>query len=105
VVGYKDIPQDAVGVVEWWQRIGDLYRQRPAGTDAEGFASLAELGRTRLEMLGRKYHADYVIASPDPLLALERVSPSNPAYVVYRLPPAIERSSKQSLEGPPKQSP
>ena len=96
VVGYKDIPQDAVGIVEWWQRIGDLYRQRPSAPDAEGFASLAELGRTRLEVLGRKYHADYVIAGPDPLLALERVSPPNPAYVVYRLPPWSKEPSRPS---------
>jgi len=95
VVGYKDIPQDAVGIVEWWQRLNDLYRQRPAGTDAEGYASLAELGRTRLEALGRKYHADYVIAPPDPMLALERIGPPNPAYVVYRLPPAPKASTKQ----------
>ena len=86
VVGYKDIPQDAIGIVEWWKRIGDVYRQRPAGSESEAYATLVELGRTRLETLGRKYHADYVIAGTEPLLALERVSPPNPAYVVYRLP-------------------
>ena len=86
VVGYKDIPQDAASIVEWWQRISDLYRQRVAGADTDAYASLAELGRIRLETLGRKYHADYVITSVEPPLALERVSPRNPSYVVYRLP-------------------
>ena len=69
----------------------------PPAATAEGYASLAELGRTRLEMLGRKYHADYVIASPDPPLALERVSPPNPAYVVYRLPIVARRSIAVSV--------
>jgi hypothetical protein len=86
VVGYKDIPQDALSIVAWWQRVGDLYRQRIPGGETDAYASLAELGRTRLEALGREYHAEYVITGLDPPLALERVSPPNPAFVVYRLP-------------------
>ncbi len=71
VVGYKDIPQDAVSIVEWWQCVGELYRQRLAGSDTDAFASLGELGRERLSALGRKYHADYVIVGvADPALAL-----------------------------------
>ncbi|HTU27224.1 MAG TPA: DUF6798 domain-containing protein, partial [Pirellulales bacterium] len=92
VAGYKDIPQDARAIVQWWQRIGDIYRQRSPDPDAEGFASVVELGRAKLEALGRKYHADYVIAGPVPRLALDRISPPNPSFVVYRLPQASETS-------------
>ncbi len=84
VASYKDIPQDAVGIVEWWRRINDIYRQPQVGPDADGFASLAELGRTKLAALGRKYHAGYVITGLYPQLALPRVGPPNPA--LRRLP-------------------
>ena len=52
VVGYKDIPQDAVGIVEWWRRVGDIYRQPQPGTESDGFASLAELGTNAIGSAG-----------------------------------------------------
>jgi hypothetical protein len=86
VVSYKDIPQDATDIVEWWRRVGDLYRQPLVGGDFEGYATLAELGRSRLEMLARKYHASYMIAGLDPPLALQRVGPTNQSFVIYKFP-------------------
>jgi hypothetical protein len=81
VANWKEIPQDAEAIVEWWQRIDDLYiarRQKP------GEESLADLGAERLKELGRQYEADYVITVAEPRLDLP-VLYENRGYVIYRL--------------------
>jgi hypothetical protein len=86
VVGRKDIPQDAAGIVEWWRRMNDVYREPSAALHPRWHRSLTELGSRRLAQLGEKYGADYVITDASPRLALELVSPPNSSYAVYRLP-------------------
>ena len=104
VVSRKDIPQDAAGIVAWWQRNLDLYRDdavrapdanAEAGTterqetshsgQARWRRSLAELGSRRLADLGRTYGADYVVTTVDPPLALRRIGPSNASFAIYVL--------------------
>jgi len=86
---WKDVPQDAVELVEWWQRQRDLYPRRVAA------GGLVAHGDVRLRQLAEKYRADYVVldryASRRPL-SFPRVypsglGPSNSAYEVYRIPP------------------
>lgn len=81
VANWKEIPQDAQAIVEWWRRIDDLYL---AGRKQPADESLADLGARRLEELGRRYGAGYVITVAVPRLDLP-VLYENPRYVIYRL--------------------
>lgn len=83
VVTRKDIPQDAASIVEWWRRLSEL---EGAAGDVAG-DSLASIGAERLENLGRKYGASYVVTRPDPALELRRVGPlETQTIAVYQLP-------------------
>ena len=66
VANWKEIPQDARGIVQWREMLKDLY-----GTDVQPpqlwHEPLAELGAERLKQLGEKYGADYVITVARPL--------------------------------------
>jgi hypothetical protein len=86
---WKDVPQDAVELVEWWHRQQALYPRRVRA------GGLAAHGPRRLRELAEKYQADYVVldryASPRPL-PFARVyppedAPVNSAYEVYRFAP------------------
>ena len=86
VANWKEIPQDAVAIVEWWRRIDDLYL---AGRHQPNDESLADLGAERLKQLGEDYGADYVMTVvTDPLLDLDAVY-QNRSFVIYRLPDRI----------------
>jgi len=81
VANWKEIPQDAVAIVEWWQRIEEVYvvgRRRPEDE------SLADLGAERLQELGARYEARYVVTVTQPRLDLP-VLYENQTYIVYRL--------------------
>jgi hypothetical protein len=87
VVGSKDIPQDAAGIVQWWRRVNDLYRERRETIKPGWYRSLADERPERLQEMGEKYGADYLITDAQPpLVALELVSPPSASYAVYRLP-------------------
>lgn len=83
VVNWKEIPQDAASIVSWWNQLRDIYGNRFDESGAEGDC-LADLGAARLQELGTKYHADYVLTRRRPRLPLEIVY-ENEAYAVYRL--------------------
>ncbi|MEX2114039.1 MAG: DUF6798 domain-containing protein [Pirellulales bacterium] len=85
VVNRKDIPQDAAGIVEWWQRNVGIHRADDEAGQPRWRASLAELGSVRLRELGRRYGAGYVITTAEPPLALPRVGPPSASYEIYRL--------------------
>jgi len=85
---WKDVPQDAAELVQWWQRQKDLYPRRVV------FGGLAAHGEQKLHELAGTYNADYVVLdrclSPRPLL-LPRLYPpgfstATSAYEVYQLP-------------------
>ena len=81
VANWKEIPQDAVAIVEWWQRIEEVYvvgRKRPEDE------SLADLGVERLQEVGARYGADYVITVTQPRLDLP-VLYENQTYIIYQL--------------------
>lgn len=93
VANKKDVPQDAAGLVQWWQRMEDLYSlpgdPQPATMSQpppQWRASLVSLGEEQLVRLGRKYGAEFVVTAAYPPLRLPKISPPNETYAVYRLP-------------------
>jgi hypothetical protein len=95
VVNWKDIPQDAGSIVEWWRRMNDVHgnaaecrEEKDPGAfllaKRSWHRSLAEQGKDRLRELGDKYDADYAITKVKPRLDLPVVY-KNQTYVIYRL--------------------
>lgn len=85
VVNWKDVPQDAPEILEWQQRIKDLYMTGGTTPETRWYGTLAEQGAERLLELGKKYHATYMICqASDAKLGLPEVY-RNRSYVVYRL--------------------
>jgi hypothetical protein len=98
VVTWKDIPQNAAGIVAWWHRLIDLFA---VGTDqppAHWVESLAQVGPKHVAELAEKYHADYVIlellpdVTPLPLHPLY----ANASYAVYQFAHAEHPEAEQS---------
>ncbi len=83
VVSWKDIPQDAKGIVEWWRRLGEIWG---VGTPAGPIDSLALLGPARLTELAAKYHAEYAIVQllPNEVRLPLKSAYENNSYAVYR---------------------
>ena len=84
VATWKDIPQDAESIVEWWDRLNEVYATGSALPDEFWCSSLAEQEPWWLAELGARYQADYVLTVPEPALPLEVVY-ANSGYVIYRL--------------------
>ena len=83
VVTWKDIPQNADGIVEWWRRLGEIWG---VGSPAGPIDSLALLGQQRLAELAGKYQAEYAIVQLLPNEARLPIKPvfENTSYAVYR---------------------
>ena len=85
VVCWKDVPQDAAGLVQWSQRSQDLFSGKVVST---GFASMS---REQLLALGEKYQASYIVRprfSNVAHLPLKRIYPlpnQRSYYEVYEL--------------------
>jgi hypothetical protein len=86
VVTWKDIPQNADGIVEWWRRLGEIWG---VGTPAGAIDSLALLGPQRLAEIAKKYQAEYAIVQLLPNEARLPLKPvyENNSYAVYRFSP------------------
>jgi len=84
VVTRKDIPQDARTIVAWWRRLEDIHGTKTGDPEHEWHASLTELGADRLQELGAKYGAGYLLTEAEPRLPLELLY-ANRVYAVYRL--------------------
>jgi hypothetical protein len=84
VVSWKDIPQNADGIVEWWRRLGDIWG---VGTPAGPIDSLALLGPKRLAELAGNYKAEYAIVQllPNEARLPLKAAYENGSYAVYRL--------------------
>ena len=95
VVTRKDLPQDAASIVEWHRRLTDIYGP---GDTRWPRRTLADLGAARLEELGRKYGADYVVTRPTPPLPLKRVGPLTRTLAVYALPRSPASTSPHADE-------
>ncbi|HVA51493.1 MAG TPA: DUF6798 domain-containing protein [Pirellulales bacterium] len=84
VVSWKDLPQDAVAVVRWWQRLVDIYGMPFPAFQGRWHDSLSERSPDRLRELGRKYRAGYLVVESEPTIELPREY-ANGSYAVYRL--------------------
>jgi len=84
VATWKDLPQDARGIVGWRERIRDLYET--GDPDEPWYDSLAERQWTDLVRLARRYDAQYLVTRAEPRLAQPPVYQNNPAYRVYKFP-------------------
>ncbi len=86
VVAWKNVPQDAVDILEWWRRIQAIYMTGKPPPEPRWHGTLADLGVERLRRLGEQYGADYAIMerTDGPPLELDAVY-RNRAYVIYRL--------------------
>ncbi|MGA2796747.1 MAG: DUF6798 domain-containing protein [Thermoguttaceae bacterium] len=85
VATWKDVPQNAAEIVQWWTRMQDLFATD--GSDPEGprYESLNELSPQRIEELGSKYQADFLITeTADPPLNLKVVY-RNESYIIYKV--------------------
>ncbi len=86
VANWKDIPQDAQSIVEWWDRLVDMHG---TGSDHPLYRwreSLSELSERRLRELGHKYGAEYLLTEAKPPLKLDLLF-ENRGFAVYRLTP------------------
>ena len=85
VVNWKETPQDAASMKEWWHRIQDVYSTGNQPPQEKYYLSLANVGVPRLRQLARKYQADYLITQASlPLLPMP-VAYKNESFVVYKL--------------------
>ena len=89
VVSWKDVPQDAAGIVAWKQTLTEVF---PPGS---GQLDLAFHGDEKLVALAREHGASYILIDrtrstrPIGLLPVYPDLPRhNPAYAVYRVPQA-----------------
>ncbi|MBN1393950.1 MAG: hypothetical protein JW959_02880 [Pirellulales bacterium] len=84
-VSWKDVPQAAGDVVEWWRRVMDIYGTGLPLRSQRWHEPLAEAGEDHLRRLGEKYAADYAITDrTTPPLDLPVVY-FNRTYIIYRL--------------------
>jgi hypothetical protein len=86
VTTWKDMPQDARGVVEWWKRINALFGTGSQNPDLRWRTSLAELGQQHLHDLVEKYGAHYAIVELVPGAPRLEQKPvyENPSYAIYQ---------------------
>lgn len=91
---WKDFPQDAPSVIEWWKRFNKIYRpniERPSSQEA---LFLANLSQRRLLKLARQYDCQYILfdrSRGDPVLRhatlVYPLAPeTNVNYSVYAVP-------------------
>jgi len=98
VATWKDVPQDAPEIVQWWTRIQDLFAADLSDPEYHWHESLTELGAERIEQLGKKYQADFLITeSANPPLN-SKVVYRNESFVIYRLGYRLETVGR-NLEG------
>lgn len=83
VVTYKDIPQNATGLIEWRHRLYDVFK--PDGDPEQPWVgSLGQLGTPRIMELADKYQVDYVLTRHGAPLSLP-IAYDNKTYVVYEI--------------------
>lgn len=84
---WKDVPQDAASMVEWWKRYQEVYFGAVDEFGQVGpYGSLQELGADRLREIAAKHNIDYILASEYPPLPLP-VAYENPWYKIYNVRP------------------
>jgi hypothetical protein len=85
VVTQKDIPQSARGIVQWQQRLDEVYGYTNEFGERDYVKSLGHHGTKRLLEIARTYQADFVLTDTRQFLGLP-IEHLNDTYVVYRVP-------------------
>lgn len=91
VVTWKDFPQDAESILQWWRRLQEIHRESPY----RWRKTLAELSELELFAFARKYQCRYVLversrratAVGSDKQVYPQGSDRNANYVVYVVPP------------------
>ncbi len=101
VANWKEIPQDARSMVQWWQRIQDLYATGSTLPGARYSDWLLTRSAASLGQLGVKYQADYLITLATGKRLPLPVEYENQSYIIYRLagPPSSRSSPRPLGEG------
>jgi hypothetical protein len=87
VVTWKEVPQNAAEIVQWWARLQEAFAAGPDDPDYPGYKSLNDIDEKRIEQLARKYQADFLITENfDPPLNLKAVY-QNEGYIIYQIAP------------------
>ncbi len=82
---WKELPQDAQGIVEWWDRMKEFYDTGSAIPAERWCESLDQMGPKRLRDVAATEHIDYVLTTvSQPLLPLPVVY-KNQTYVIYQM--------------------
>jgi len=81
VATWKDIPQDARSMVEWFRRLRAIYYEEVDG-EIQPVKSLGHLGTERVAALAKEYGVDYVVTDGRRPLGFH-VAYWNQEYVVY----------------------
>ncbi|MEQ8788300.1 MAG: DUF6798 domain-containing protein [Pirellulaceae bacterium] len=99
-VTWKDVPQDAPSLVEWWRRYRILYPEYPDqdGTMKRGLAAYDD---ANLAILAHHYGAQYVVIDrtrsryrPSFHLMYPDLMHDNATYAVYKIPDPLESPTK-----------
>ena len=91
VANWKDVPQNAHDLVEWFSRMDVLHATHSNDPEDRWYDSLAEAGKEHALQGARRYGASYLLTAADPPLALP-VGYRNNSYVVYELPADAKRA-------------
>ena len=88
VATWKDIPQDAPSIVEWWRRLDSIYgiqeQDRGQWQDASLAQVLARTSPDRVRRLAADFRFDYILAERHPPLPWKAVY-RNRFYTIYDL--------------------
>ncbi|MCS7305008.1 MAG: hypothetical protein NZ602_07870 [Thermoguttaceae bacterium] len=86
VATWKDIPQDAAGLVEWWNRMQTIYATGNTEPGLRWIDSLAQLPPEKLRLLAHQYQAQYLVVESRPQLPF-RLLYRNRHWAVYEIGP------------------
>lgn len=100
VANWKDVPQDAAGLIEWQRRLTEIYPR-----DREHHRhDLAAFDDAALAALARKFGADYIVIDltrAERPIGLPRIYPTyreeNTSFAVYRVPPLATTNRRNSI--------
>lgn len=96
---WKDMPQDGQRIVEWWERLNEVFGTGSPNPKLRWHNSLSEAGVDHLERMAAKYGAQYAIVEVNADLPRLPLTPvyENESYAIYRLE---EKSSQPTAEPP-----
>ena len=103
VVGvWKDVPQDSKNLLEWWNRMQTQFYGIDTTSPQRSYGRLKSLGLMppeRIEALGRKYHAPYVLSTKGDIHGRELVY-ENAHFGVWRTDRPAETAPVPASDAP-----